>query len=115
MALNQKQRVEEFIDRWRGRGDEKQETQLFWLDLMQNVLGLQHAIESTKFEYKTAGNGFIDVLCPDARFLVEQKSSDIDLDKPEPRQGDYGHANPAGGPLFRQSSVEPEAFQDLRV
>lgn len=87
MALNQKQRVEEFIDRWRGRGDEKQETQLFWLDLMQNVLGLQHAIESTKFEYKTAGNGFIDVLCPDARFLVEQKSSDIDLDKPEPRQG----------------------------
>ena len=23
MALNQKQRVEEFIDRWRGRGDEK--------------------------------------------------------------------------------------------
>lgn len=87
MALNQKQRAEEFIDRWRGRGDEKQETQLFWLDLMQNVLGLQHTIESTKFEYKTAGNGFIDVLCPDARFLVEQKSSDIDLDKPEPRQG----------------------------
>lgn len=87
MTLNQKQRVEEFIDRWRGRGDEKQETQLFWLDLMQNVLGLQHAIESTKFEYKTASNGFIDVLCPDARFLVEQKSSDVDLDKPEPRQG----------------------------
>lgn len=87
MALNQKQRVEEFIDRWRGRGDEKQETQLFWLDLMQNALGLRHAIESTKFEYKTAGNGFIDVLYPDARFPVEQKSSDIDLDKPEPRQG----------------------------
>ena len=87
MTLNQKQRVEEFIDRWRGRGDEKHETQLFWLDLMQNVLGLQNAIESSKFEYKTAGNWFIDVLCPDARFLVEQKSSDIDLDKPEPRQG----------------------------
>lgn len=87
MALNQKQRVEEFIDRWCCRGDEKQETQLFWLDLMQNVLGFQHAIESTKFEYKTAGNGFIDVLCPDTRFLVEQKSSDVDLDKPEPRQG----------------------------
>ena len=39
MALNQKQRVEEFIDRWRGRGDEKQETQLFWLDFDAECVG----------------------------------------------------------------------------
>ena len=33
------------------------------------------------------GGGYIDVLCPEARFLVEQKSSNVDLDKPEERQG----------------------------
>lgn len=33
------------------------------------------------------GGGYIDVLCPEARFLVEQKSSHVDLDKPEERQG----------------------------
>lgn len=42
-----------FIERWRGRGDEKQETQKFWLDLLQNVLDVEDAIESTLFEYRT--------------------------------------------------------------
>lgn len=86
---SRKARIAEFIERWRGRGDEKQETQLFWLDLEQSVLGIPQskAIEGTKFEYRTAGGGYIDVLCPDARFLVEQKSAGIDLDKPEQRQG----------------------------
>ena len=83
-----KKQIQEFIDRWDGRGDEKQETQKFWLDLMQNVLGIANAIHDTEFEHKTAGGGFIDVLCPDARFLVEQKSADVDLDKKEPRQGE---------------------------
>lgn len=88
-STSRKVRIAEFIERWRGRGDEKQETQLFWLDLEQSVLGIPQskAIEGTKFEYRTAGGGYIDVLCPDARFLVEQKSAGIDLDKPEQRQG----------------------------
>lgn len=77
----------EFVDRWSGHGDEKQETQRFWLDLLQNVLHRDDALKSTLFEYKTVGNGFVDVLCPEARLLVEQKSSGIDLDKPEVRQG----------------------------
>lgn len=53
---------------------------------MQNVLGMTNAIHDTEFEHKTASGGFIDVLCPDARFLVEQKSAGVDLDKKEPRQ-----------------------------
>lgn len=77
----------EFIDRWSGHGDEKQETQRFWLDLLQNVLHVDDALKTTLFEYRTVNNGFIDVLCPDARLLVEQKSAGIDLDKPEIRQG----------------------------
>lgn len=77
----------EFVGRWSGHGDEKQETQRFWLDLLQNVLHVDDALGSTLFEYRTVGNGFIDVLCPDARLLVEQKSSGVDLDRPEVRQG----------------------------
>lgn len=47
---------------------------------------MTNAIHDTEFEHKTASGGFIDVLCPDARFLVEQKSAGVDLDKKEPRQ-----------------------------
>lgn len=35
---DQHKKAAEFIERWQGRGDEKQETQKFWLDFMQNVL-----------------------------------------------------------------------------
>lgn len=86
-VLEQQMRVLSFIKRWKGHGDEKQETQRFWIDLLQNVLGVTDALENMTFEYKTVGGGFIDVLYPEARFLVEQKSSKIDLDELEERQG----------------------------
>ncbi|MCI1659550.1 DNA methyltransferase [Bifidobacterium psychraerophilum] len=75
-----------FVARWQGHGDEKQETQRFWLDLLRDVLGQERAIADTEFEHPTALGGYIDMLSPDARFLVEQKSQGIDLDKPEIRQ-----------------------------
>lgn len=81
------QKARDFVVRWQGHGDEKQETQRFWMDLLQNVLDRPHALEETEFEHPTALGGYIDVLSPDARFLVEQKSAGISLDKPEPRQG----------------------------
>ena len=81
------QKARDFVVRWQGRGDEKQETQRFWMDLLQNVLDRPHALEETEFEHPTALGGYIDVLSPDARFLVEQKSAGISLDKPETRQG----------------------------
>ncbi len=84
---DQHKKAAEFIERWQGRGDEKQETQKFWLDFMQNVLDVPNAINNTEFEYRTAGGGYIDMLCTDSRFLVEQKSKNVDLDKPEERQG----------------------------
>lgn len=78
--------IEEFINRWQGHGDEKQETQRFWIDLLQNVLHQDKVTETTLFEHKTSANGYIDVWVPNARFLVEQKSAGINLDKPEIRQ-----------------------------
>jgi hypothetical protein len=31
----------EFAERWRGKGDEKSESQMFWTDLLQNVFGVE--------------------------------------------------------------------------
>lgn len=81
------QRIAEFVDRWKGHGDEKQETQRFWIDLMGSVLDIANPTSKVEFERRTSNGGFIDALFPDARFLVEQKSYGVDLDKPEPRQG----------------------------
>ncbi len=38
----QKKSAKEFVQRWQGKGDEKQETQRFWIDLLQNVLYAIH-------------------------------------------------------------------------
>ncbi|MDU0875585.1 MAG: type IIL restriction-modification enzyme MmeI [Actinomyces urogenitalis] len=76
-----------FTQRWDSHGYEKGETQAFWIDLLGSVVGIEGAATAAIFEQKTSAGGFIDVLIPEARTLVEQKASHIDLDKPEPRQG----------------------------
>lgn len=80
-------KVRQFVERWKDCGNERQETQRFWIDLLQNVLEIDQPTETALFEYKTVGGGFIDVLCPQARLLIEQKSLGTDMDKPEKRQG----------------------------
>lgn len=84
--------AEDFVREWTGRGDENQDTQLFWIGLMQNVLGLDDALSRLKFEVPSQTDasshvGFADVLIPSARTIVEQKSVGIDLSKTEKRQG----------------------------
>lgn len=109
-----KRDAEEFARKWAGRGDENQETQLYWIDLFQNVLGLEDALERLKFEEPVVTDsgskhaGYIDVLIPSASALVEQKSRGVDLDKPEERQGrmvtpaEQGRGYAVGLPLSRQ-------------
>lgn len=76
-----------FVETWRGRGNEKQDTQAFWLDLCRDVLGMPDVSSNVLFENKTSRNGFIDVRIDDAKTFIEQKSAGISLDKPETRQG----------------------------
>ena len=96
MALNRKA-AEEFARYWAGRGDEKGETQQFWIDLLQNVLGDDDALRHLRFEARVdteagSSKGFADVtvMRADGRgalAMVEQKSAGVDLDRPEQRQG----------------------------
>ena len=38
--VQQRAAAKAFIEYWTGRGDEKQETQRFWIDLLRNVYGV---------------------------------------------------------------------------
>lgn len=104
-----KHNAELFARSWRGRGNEEQHTQLFWIGLLQDVLGLEDALQRLKFEEpvstdKSDHKGYIDVLIPTASVLIEQKSVGVPLDKQEMRQGrmctpaqqalDYAHGLP---------------------
>ena len=73
----------EFAERWRGKGDEKSESQLFWTDLLQNVFGVEDVTSFIRYEerVKVDNTNFIDGHIPSTRVLIEQKSIDKDLRK----------------------------------
>ncbi len=73
----------EFIRAWTGRGDEKQETQSFWLAFLRDVFGVEKPEEMVKFEVpvKLDHTSFIDGYIDSTRVLIEQKGMDIDLRK----------------------------------
>lgn len=54
--------AKEFAERWTGRGDEKQESQRFWIDLLHTVLGVKNAENYIEFEkpVKLPHTSFID-------------------------------------------------------
>lgn len=78
-------RIDSFVSEWTGRGNEKQETHKFWIELLNETLGVCRT-QDIDFEHRTAMGGYIDVFCADARFLVEMKSATVNLDEPEERQ-----------------------------
>ena len=65
---------------WRGRGDEKQETQRFWIELLTKVFGVDGST-AIAFEVpvKLDHTSFIDGYIESTRVLIEQKGRDIDL------------------------------------
>ena len=76
-------------------GDEKQDTQRFWMDLLQNVLGVENPSQFIEFEVPVmlSHTSFIDGFIPSTRVLIEQKSEDIDLKKGS-RQSDGSMLTP---------------------
>ncbi len=79
----QKAAAKQFVKDWTGRGDEKQETQSFWLALLHNVFGVEEPEKHIQFEVKVklSHTSFIDAYLPDTNVLIEQKGKDIDLSK----------------------------------
>lgn len=80
----QKKAAKAFTERWAGKGDEKQETQLFWIDLLQNVLGVENPTALIQFEKTVVvekNTKFIDGYIPATKVLIEQKGAHVKLGK----------------------------------
>ena len=73
----------EFAEYWADKGDEKQETARFWIELLQTVLGVENPAQYIEFEKRVQlkHTSFIDAYIPSAKVLIEQKGSKIDLHK----------------------------------
>ncbi len=69
-----------FAANWQGRGDEKQETQRFWIELLTKVFGVDGST-AIAFEVpvKLDHTSFIDGYIESTRVLIEHKGRDIDL------------------------------------
>jgi len=78
-----KQKAAEFAEFWKGRGDEKSETSLFWISLIQDVLGISDSKTFIEFEKRVQLThvSFIDAYIPSTKVLIEQKGADVDLHK----------------------------------
>ncbi|MDE5765466.1 MAG: N-6 DNA methylase [Ruminococcus sp.] len=79
----QKKSAKAFAERWNGKGYEKGESQLFWIDLLQNVYGVNNISEFITFEeqVKLDHTSFIDGYIDATHVMIEQKSIDKDLRK----------------------------------
>lgn len=79
----QKKNAQAFIKRWEGRWNERQDSQSFWLDLLQSVYGIEKPSEYITFEDKVMldHTSFIDGFIDTTKVLIEQKGADKDLNK----------------------------------
>ena len=75
----------EFAERWKGKGYERGQSQLFWADLLSNVYGVDNLTEFIRYEEQVKNmvdsTNFIDGHIPSTRVLIEQKSLGKDLRK----------------------------------
>ena len=76
-----------FAQKWAGRGYEKGESQVFWIELLHDVLGVESPTDFISFEnqVKLSNTSFIDAYIATTRVLIEQKSIDKDLRKAIPQ------------------------------
>jgi putative type II restriction endonuclease len=72
----QKKAAKNFAEKWLGIGDEKQDTQRFWIELLQTVYGVENASDFIRFEQKVKleNISYIDAMIPATHTMIEQKS-----------------------------------------
>lgn len=81
--VEMKKRAKAFAEKWKGRGYEKGETQIYWIGLLNEIFGIAHPQDLIKFEdqINLGHTSFIDARIPSTNVLIEQKSIDKDLRK----------------------------------
>jgi len=87
----QREAARQFFYKWNGRGKEDEDARSYWIDILQNIFGMENVTDRVQFEKKVTGDKSkkrIDVYIPETHVLIEQKSLGIALDKPQ-----AGHDN----------------------
>lgn len=76
-----KRKIEAFVERWTDRGYEKGDSQIFWIELLQDVLDVETPSSVISFEnqVKLSHTSFIDAYIESTRVMIEQKSINKDL------------------------------------
>ena len=86
MLIDAQQRnaAKKFAAEWEGRGYEKGETHAFWMELLHMVCGVVNPAQFITFESQVqlGHTSFIDAYIPETKVMIEQKSLDVDLNKP---------------------------------
>ena len=91
----QKKAAKAFAEKWAGVGDEKQDTQRFWFELLQSVYGIENPSDFIRFEQrvKLENISYIDAMIPATHTMIEQKSIDKPLNA-KIRQSDGSYLTP---------------------
>lgn len=95
-ASEQKKAAEVFVSRWINKGDEKQDTHNFWIELLHDVYGVESPTKIISREKRVSFEGstkYIDEYILHTKVLVEQKGAKIDLTKKE-KQSDGTELTP---------------------
>ena len=78
----QKSAANAFAEYWQDKGDEKQETARFWIELLSKVLGVADPTKFIEFEKPVMvekNQKYIDGYIPSTKVLIEQKGSHVKL------------------------------------
>lgn len=80
---DQKKQAKQFIKRWENRGNERQDSQSFWLDLLNSVYAIENPAGYISFEDKVMldHTSFMDAYISKTNVMIEQKGSNKDLNK----------------------------------
>lgn len=82
-ATEQRKQAKLFVDRWKNRGDEKQDRQQFWMDLLEHVYGVEDISSFIRFEdrVKLDHTSFIDGYIDQTKVMIEQKGRKKNLNQ----------------------------------
>ena len=81
----------QFYQKWAGKGNENQDCQRYWIDILQSIMGISNVTDVIRFEKTVIVSGhqkMIDAYLTDTKVLIEQKSVGISLDKKIHQSGD---------------------------
>ncbi len=93
--IQQQKAAREFAERWKGKGYEKGDSQIFWSTLLTEVFGVEHVDTFLLYEQQVHldHTSFIDAVIPSTHVMIEQKSIKKDLGEPI-KQSDGTPLNP---------------------